>query len=337
MKLSKSLIALTVVLAASACDRSAPPTATFENDVPSLAGSVGRVKSFRIPTDNSQPRHITLGSDGNMWFTEGNVGQIGVIDADGNITEFVTPDPFTSPDDIVSGPDGALWFTIPNGFPDAIGRVTTGGQFTTFGTCTPEECSSIVPNGITSGPDGNIWFTEFLRNAIVKLEPSGVFTFYPLPNLGANPSGITVGPDGALWFAEFHGDKIGRFDLATGTFTEHGPVIGPQRITVGPDAALWFTQPFNNTIGRLDPLTGSITEFPLPSPGQPRDIVAGPDGKLWFTLYNAGQLANITTDGVVTLVQRVRGGPWGIGRGAGNTIWFTQFDGNKVSRFTLNQ
>jgi len=37
----------------------------------------------------------------------------------------------------------------------------------------------------------------------------------------------------------------------------------------------------------------------------------------------------------VTEVQKVKGGPWGIGRGAGNTIWITLFDGNQVGRFTL--
>ena len=38
---------------------------------PVLAGPT--FKSFRIPTDNSQPRHIVLGCDGNMWFTESNI------------------------------------------------------------------------------------------------------------------------------------------------------------------------------------------------------------------------------------------------------------------------
>ncbi len=51
----------------------------------------GDLKSFRIPTAHSQPRHITLGSDGNMWFTESdmNVSQIGRVDPRGNITEFI--------------------------------------------------------------------------------------------------------------------------------------------------------------------------------------------------------------------------------------------------------
>ncbi len=218
----------------------------------------GDFKSFRIPTANSLPRHITLGPDGNMWFTESASNVIGRVDPRGNITEFVVPTS-SQPDDIVSGPDGALWFTE------------------------------------------------------------------------------TVGPDGALWFAEQNGNQIGRI-ATSGNITEFGPASGPERITMGPDGNLWFTELFNNAIGRIDPTTGVITEFPLPtSNAQPQDIVAGPDGNLWFTEYKAGQLAQITPTGVITEVQKVRGGPWGIAVGAPgtNTIWITLFDGNRVAQFTV--
>src|SRR4029077_1703267 len=62
-------------------------------------------KSFPIPTPNSQPRDITLGADGNMWFTESelDVSQIGRIDAQGIITEFIVPTQFSQPSDIASG------------------------------------------------------------------------------------------------------------------------------------------------------------------------------------------------------------------------------------------
>jgi len=140
-------------------------------------------QSYPIPTANSQPRDITLGADGNMWFTESelDVSQIGRIDAQGNITEFVVPTRFSQPSDIISGPDGALWFTAPSGFPDFfIGRVTTDGQFTGFAPdCDPNFGCSIVPLGIASGPDGNLWFTENIRNAVAKLTPSGVFSSIP--------------------------------------------------------------------------------------------------------------------------------------------------------------
>ena len=71
----------------------------------------GDFKSFRISTANGQPRHMTLGADGNMWFTESDidVSQIGRVDPQGTITEFVVPTRSSQPLDIVSGPDGALW------------------------------------------------------------------------------------------------------------------------------------------------------------------------------------------------------------------------------------
>lgn len=337
---TKRVTAFAILLAVSACERAELPTTTADGTGPLFAAGPGRFKSFRIPADNSQPRHITRGSDGNMWFTESRLdfGQIGRVDSRGRITEFAVPNPSSQPDDIVSGPDGALWFTGPSGFPNFfIGRVTTDGQFTGFAPeCDPEGACSIVPQGITSGPDGNIWFTERLRNAIVKLTPLGEFTFHTIPTPDANPSGITAGPDGALWFAEFNGNKIGRIDVS-GNITEFGPVTGsPDRITAGPDGNLWFTEPFpfDRRIGRITP-SGEIAEFQLAAGSQPRDIVSGPDGNLWFTDYGAEQLSRITPDGVVTQVESVRGGPWGIGRGPDATIWLTQIDGNRVGRFTL--
>jgi virginiamycin B lyase len=345
MKPVERVAVLAIVLATSACERAAVPTATVERVDPSFAAADprGQFKSFRIPSDNSQPRHIALGSDGNMWFTESRLdfAKIGRIDADGNITEFVVPNASSQPDDITAGPDGALWFTGPSGFPDFfIGRVTIDGVFTGFAPeCGPDEACDVVPSSITSGPDGNIWFTELLQNAVVRLTPAGVFTFFTIPTPGANPHGITVGPDGAIWFTEFNANQIGRIDPSAKrpTIVEFGPVTGsPDRITAGPDGNLWFTEPFpfDNRIGRITP-SGVITEFLVPDRSEPRDIITGPDGNLWFTEFAAERLSQITPDGVITPVQRVRGGPWGIGRGADGAIWMTQMTDNRVARFTL--
>src|SRR5262252_2822565 len=249
------------------------------------AAPAGHFKSLRVPTVGSDPRDITAGPDGNMWFTESNinVGQIGRIDAAGTITEFVVPTAGSQPSEIVAGPDGALWFTGPSGFPDFfIGRITTDGQFSGFApACDPNGGCSIVPQGIASGPDGNLWFTENIRNAVVRLTPLGAFMFFTIPTPGANPAGITQGPDGALWFAEHNVNQIGRIDTL-GNITEFPGLTGaPDRITAGPDGNLWFTEPFpfENRIGRITP-AGVVAEFQLTTPGGPRDIVAGSDGNL---------------------------------------------------------
>ena len=172
--------------------------------------------------------------------------------------------------------------------------------------------------------------------ASIPADGSPSFQFFTLPTLGANPSGITAGPDGNLWFTEFGTNQIGRI-TTLGIITEFGPVSGsPDRIAAGPDGNLWFTEPFpfDRRIGRIT-TAGVITEFQLADGSQPRGIVAGPDGNLWFTDYGAGALTRMSPAGVVIDSERVRDGPWGIGRGLGNTIWLTQIDGNRVARFAI--
>jgi hypothetical protein len=38
----------------------------------------------------------------------------------------------------------------------------------------------------------------------------------------------------------------------------------------------------------------------------------------------------------VTVVKKVRGGPFGIGRGTGNELWITQLEENRISRLTVS-
>jgi virginiamycin B lyase len=295
------------------------------------------VRLFTLPFPDSQPWDISLGPDGNMWFTEGafNANRVGRIDPAGRIREFLTPSrTFTG--SITPGPDGAMWFTEPSGFPFSIGRVTTSGVITEFGqdlnTCGP---CSLTPYGIVTGPDGNVWFTEWTKNGIVKTDPAtGSFTFFSTFGNGFPPAGITVGPDGALWFTINNTHKIGRIDTL-GNITEFGPVADPLEIATGPDGNLWFTQPIDNSIGRIT-TAGAITIFRVPRAGAfPRDIVAGPDGNLWFTEHDVNRVARISTDGVITEVLQVAGGPWSIARGAGATMWITLKDGNQLGQFTV--
>src|SRR4051794_13016481 len=77
---------LATAVVMSACEQPTLPTTITAGSPSALADGDARFKSFRVPTANSQPRQITLGSDGNMWFTESafDVSQIGVVDPDGN-------------------------------------------------------------------------------------------------------------------------------------------------------------------------------------------------------------------------------------------------------------
>jgi streptogramin lyase len=95
-------------------------------------------------TSNSGPQTITVGSDGNLWFTETNNDKIGKITPAGVITEYPIP-AGSYPFAIVAGLDGNLWFTELHR--NKVGRITPSGTLTEF-AIDPDSLAV----GITVGP-----------------------------------------------------------------------------------------------------------------------------------------------------------------------------------------
>src|SRR5437588_8693910 len=112
------------------------------------------ITEFGVPTPSSNPRHMGVGPDHNVWFTEEDGNKVARVTAAGVITEFPVPTQNSVPDYIVGGPDGNLWFTEQQG--NKIAKMTTAGLVTEF----PVPTASSGPHGIVVGPDGNLWFTE---------------------------------------------------------------------------------------------------------------------------------------------------------------------------------
>jgi virginiamycin B lyase len=81
---------------------------------------------YSIPTSNSQPRGVTAGPDGALWFTEFRGNNIGRITIGGSFNEYAVPTPNSEPYGITMGPDGELWFTEYSG--NKVGRITVAGS-----------------------------------------------------------------------------------------------------------------------------------------------------------------------------------------------------------------
>jgi streptogramin lyase len=231
---------------------------------------------------NSDPRGITAGPDGHVWFTEHNSpGRVARINDDGSVTEItggVTPgfSANSQPDQITTSSEGYIWFTEDVG---RVARVNSNGTVTEFTAgVTPGFSAGAVPGGITAGPDGNIWFTEGNnpgRIARVNLNDGTVteFTGGVTPGFTANggPAGITMGSNGDIWFTE-NADP-GRFAYlnpngvvtewpggATSGFSANG---GPWGITRGPDGDIWFTENRGGRVARVGPqaVTGAASSI----------------------------------------------------------------------------
>ena len=107
------------------------------------------------PGTGTDPKSITLGSDGNVWFTQPTGNEVArMIPATKGLSEVTMPTPSAKPGDLAMGPDGAIWVTE-----DGVGklaRVSLQGAVTEYAIPSPGS----QPTAITAGPDGSLWFTD---------------------------------------------------------------------------------------------------------------------------------------------------------------------------------
>ena len=218
------------------------------------------VTEFSGLTSGSDPEGITLGPDGNLWFTEhsgSGSGAIGRITPSGVVTEFSAGLSIGAfPNSIVAGPDGNLWFTATTSSGGEIGRITTSGAIIEY----------VVPNNV---------ILEYV----------------------SNPMGITEGLNNDLWFTDPGNHTIARITTA-GLLQEFDDLTvndAPNQIATGADGNYWFTDRNNNgdSIGQITP-SGVNTLFPTPTnPSAPLGIAAGPDKNLWFVESTANQVGQV--------------------------------------------
>ncbi len=310
--------------------------------------SAGAFTAYAVPTKNGSPEAITLGPDGNLWFTELNKARIGSITPQGVLgREFAMPDVTAAAPALTVGPDRNLWFT--NTSFGRVGYVTTAGAFKQFNLSS----TYARPLGITSGPDNALWFTESAASingqilpAIGRITISGTITEYAIPNLASAatsaptsiPQMIVAGPDGKLWFTDAGNNAISSI-TTDGTIKAYAIKTAGSRpfsIIAGMANDLWFTE--QNGLGHLRIDTGKITEYPLPtSGGGVRGLALAPDGSLWCSQFQTSMLTHMTPDGTFTDYPLAGNGerPDQMVIGPDGLLWFTAPGSNTIDAFAL--
>ena len=170
----------------------------------------GVITEFDIPTPASQPRAISLGADGNIWFGMFAAGKIGRITPAGVITEFTIPTPNSGPRALATGPDGNVWVSEYRA--SKIARITPQGVITEFVLPRPHS----GPGDITAGADGAMWFVELNGadgevtdgNRVGRITMDGKVSEFALPTNTGSPVNIAVGPDRNAWYTK--GNMLGR-------------------------------------------------------------------------------------------------------------------------------
>jgi streptogramin lyase len=247
---------------------------------------------YPTKTIDSGPRDITVGSDGNLWFTEINASQIGCMTTKGN-------------------------------FCPTVAASSTCNAFAECQTSTP----SSGPWGITTGPDGDIWYTENETDNIGCITTAGVACAEYSTSPYVGPIGIIYVPSsGELWFAARNSDAIGQMNVSgviTPTQLPDGspyPKPDPYYITMGPDGVPWFTEnsPAANAIGSLQP-TNNTHDF---NGDKKSDILfQNTSGAVALWLMNGGSILNSEGLGTIANTYSIIGLRDFTGGGDADILW----------------
>lgn len=164
--------------------------------------------SPRGAVNGSTPQSITVGPDGNLWFTDSGTNAIGRLTPAGDVVEYPIPTPDSVPWGIAAGWDGNLYFTEYGA--GRVARIAPQGVITELSTPVPGS----LPQFITLGPDGAMWFTEYGANRLGRIGRDGRITRFDLPDDDSGPSGIVSRGDGRLFYGLYNLSRIGSVDLA---------------------------------------------------------------------------------------------------------------------------
>jgi virginiamycin B lyase len=299
-----------------------------------LAACVGAILAFAlVHVAMASAEEITVGPEGDVWFTEAGVNAIGRITPEGLITQFLIATPDSGPDQITSGPDGDLWFTQQGA--DEIGSIPPDGTIRELPVPTPSV-------GIAVGAEGDIWFTErsLGPGTIGRLTPSGDLREFQTSRAYSAPASLAAGAEGDIWFTDVPPGKpkIGRITPA-GAVVQFPlpPLQSASDITAGPGGEIWFTIMASSTteaaIGHIS-FTGAITETHVSGNFDMLEgITAGPEGDVWFADSLEDEIRRITPAGTLSEWE-VPNSPQGVAAAPDGDVWFTESPETKIGRIT---
>lgn len=292
------------------------------------------INEWDIPTLDSAPHDIVVGTNGMIWFTEINVNKIGMFDPNTHeFKEYDIPTPSSRPHGLVTDDMGNVWFTEVSA--GQIGKLDIQTQtIIEYPTPTPNS----GPHTPIFADQNTLWFTEQRASQIGKITiDSGNIEEFPTITPSANPYGIITDDSGNAWFAELLGHHIGKVDAVTGEVTEFSLPTensGPRRIAIDSNGILWITQYNAGKIASLNPETDEIKEYDTSSESSgPYAIWVDPQDNVWFSMtgiYKMGKLDQTTQEiyeydmpSPETHIKFIHSDDDG-------NIWFPNYNNNKI-------
>lgn len=241
---------------------------------------------FDLNGHGTDPTGITVGSDGNVWYTaDAVIGSFNPLTK--KLIDFPIPTANSVPQSIASGPglgpDGDLWFT--ESATNIVARVSPVSFTTVDAITVPGDATYTLPSGGgTFGPG-----TVIPANTTL---PAGTFAEYTVPIGAEVPYGIThtAGDGKDVMFTLYKSNQIGSIDAATGNIKLTRASGGPTGI-VESGGATWFAEQNSDRLG-VRQLTAPWYSYALLNPPDTADG----QGAFRLTVTNR---AHVTPTGLV--------------------------------------
>jgi virginiamycin B lyase len=341
-------IAALAIAGCSAGSQQSSSLPTFASAAISHSGSAPTLHVFtagKTPgfPKGSVPFDITLGPDGAMWFTDGNVPGVGRIDSHGAVIEYTKGlVPGALPYSIVSGPDGDLWFSDATG---SIGNITPEGKIREYSV--QNVTNGGKPLGVAAAPDGTIWaMVAGPPSLLVRMTAAGKISAVRIPKAYQADGSLAADATGALWMLVRSGeDAIMLERKPHGGWIAHSTGLDDARLPCCPNQApkriafdrlgnTWFSTLYwlepnvnHNVVGEVTPSGAkvyAVKQHAIPS-AYPSGITAS-GTSVWLAGDNPfqinGGLWRIGEKGAQT-AYAVANNPIDLAADASGDLWFT--------------
>lgn len=234
------------------------------------------------------PHNLIVDADGTLWIAANRQASIDRMNyTTGDLTRFSMPDEDArDPHTLVFSGKDEIWFSLQ--WSNFVGRLNKQSGKVDL---VPMQTARARPYGIKMDSKGHPWIALLGTNGLATIDPASLaLKVIQLPREQARLRRLVVTPDDAVWYADYEQGYIGRYEPASGEFTEWktpSERSGPYAMAADANGRIWFVETWQNPnlLVGFDPLTETFFSVtPIPSgAGAVRNMVYDPKrNSLWF-------------------------------------------------------